>query len=176
MARAKSTPRKISSKPSAAPSLAENTADNIWGSWALAFLQKELMDVLKQVDTIQNILIPMHCEALGLTQVGAHLRLASALLNTAMDRLKSSMPESSPAPITKRCSKKSIFYTDKPMPARSLSTAQAADLVQSVKARIGERTDYLVQKHEYTKQGRIWETAPEVKVLPIYFGKQNKNC
>jgi hypothetical protein len=58
--------------------------------------------------------------------------------------------------------------------SKILIDGSAADLVQSVKAKIGERTDYLQQKHEYTSQGRNWDIAPEIKVLPIYFGRQNK--
>jgi len=60
-------------------------------------------------------------------------------------------------------------------PAKVLIDGSAADLVQSLKVRIGERGDYPQQKHEYTKQGRDWDKAPEIKVLPVYFGRQNKS-
>jgi hypothetical protein len=48
----------------------------------------------------------------------------------------------------------------------------AADFVQSLKLKIGERGDYLKEKQEYKAQGLDWEKS--TKVLPLYFGRQNK--
>lgn len=48
----------------------------------------------------------------------------------------------------------------------------AADFVQSLKLKIGERGDYLKEKQEYKVQGLDWEKS--TKILPLYFGRQNK--
>ena len=48
----------------------------------------------------------------------------------------------------------------------------AADFVQSLKLKIGERGDYLKEKQEYKAQGLDWEKS--TKILPLYFGRQNK--
>ena len=47
-----------------------------------------------------------------------------------------------------------------------------ADHIISFKAKIGERPDYLREREDYKRQGLDWETA--TKVLPLYFGRQNK--
>lgn len=48
----------------------------------------------------------------------------------------------------------------------------AADFVQSLKIKIGERGDYLKERQEYKAKGLQWERS--TKVLPLYFGRQNK--
>ena len=48
----------------------------------------------------------------------------------------------------------------------------AADFVQSLKLRIGERGDYLKEKQEFKTQGVDWERS--TKILPLYFGTKNK--
>lgn len=48
----------------------------------------------------------------------------------------------------------------------------AADFVQSLKLKIGERGDYLQEKQQYKTQGIDWDKS--TKVLPLYFGRQNK--
>jgi hypothetical protein len=48
----------------------------------------------------------------------------------------------------------------------------AADFVQSLKLKIGERGDYLKERQEYKSQGLEWERS--TRVLPLYFGARNK--
>lgn len=48
----------------------------------------------------------------------------------------------------------------------------AADFVQSLKLKIGERGDYPREKQQYKVQGIDWEKS--TKILPLYFGRQNK--
>ena len=50
----------------------------------------------------------------------------------------------------------------------------AADFVQSLKLKIGERGDYLKEKQEYKTQGLDWEKS--TKVLPLYFGGKISKC
>ena len=59
-------------------------------------------------------------------------------------------------------------------PEKMILDGSAADFVQSLKVKIGERGDYLKQRAEYKAQGLDWEKSTSIKVLPLYFGKQNK--
>ena len=59
-------------------------------------------------------------------------------------------------------------------PSKVVIDGSAADVVATFKGRIGERVDYLKQRAEYRSQGRDWELAAEIKVLPLYFGRRNK--
>ena len=57
-------------------------------------------------------------------------------------------------------------------PDKVVIDGSAADVVGSFKARIGERVDYLREREDYRKQGLEWEKL--TKVLPLFFGRQNK--
>ena len=57
-------------------------------------------------------------------------------------------------------------------PDKVIVDGSAADFVQSLKLKIGERGDYLKERQEYKAQGLEWERS--TKVLPLYFGTKNK--
>jgi hypothetical protein len=58
-------------------------------------------------------------------------------------------------------------------PSKVMVDGSATAFIGSLKAMIGERSDFLREREEHKARGIIWDNT--TKVLPIYFGKLNKS-
>ena len=94
------------------------------------------------------------------------------MLNTVITKLRVLYAEEYPRPDYNEMLEKVYWLYRQVQPDKVCVDGSAADFVQSLKLKIGERGDYLKEKQEYKAQGLDWEKS--TKVLPLYFGRQNK--